>query len=294
MNELPPTDLRALRTRLRAALPTLPGTEALLHWLDGLPMPERPVGDDLRLEVAVSADVQRITLSASSPSSQLVTRTARFLAEADVSETEMRKFAQAYEDLEPDRLGSWLEIGPQGIDGGWQIPGPLSLDAVSSFAPEGEPRELLLDWARDHRIDTCLLIKRSVGETAAYTELLLPLPSGDARTQLAAALAGFDAVGAVGLPEAIREAVQRHARGPMALSAWLVPDGLAKVGLMLSNPGQELQMALLQAVGQPDADLDRFMVELGVVSPERIEIQELADGIELELHFGLGAVEPPH
>lgn len=289
-----PTDLRALRTRLRAALPTLPGTEALLHYLDGLPMPERAEAGDLRVEVAVSADVQRITLQATAPANQLVTRTARFLAEADVSDEEMKHFAQAYDQLEPDRLGSWLEIGPQGIDGGWVMPGPLPLDAVQAFAPEGEPREQLLAWAKDHGIDSCLLVKRSVGETAAYTELLLPLPAGDARTQLAAAVAGFDAVGAVGLPQGFREAVQRHARGAMALSAWLVPDGLAKIGLMLAAPSTELQMSLLLAAGQADADLDRFMVELGEITAERIEIQELADGIELELHFGLGAAVPTH
>jgi hypothetical protein len=289
-----PNDLRALRTRLRGALPTLPGTEALLHYLDGLPMPERSEAGDLRVEVAVSADVQRITLSATAPASQLLTRTARFLAEADVTDAEMQHFAKACDQLEPDRLGSWLEIGPQGIDGGWLMPGPLTLEAVRAFAPEGEPHEQLMAWASDHGIETCMMIKRSVGETAAYTELLLPLPSGDARTQLEAALAGFDAVGAVGLPQGFRDAVQRHARGPMALSAWLVKDGLAKIGLMLTTPTTELQMSLLEAAGQADAELDRFMAELGEVVPQRMEIQELADGIELELYFSLGAAEPTH
>lgn len=292
MSSESPNDLRALRARIRNALPTLPGSEALLHWLDGLPLPTGPAAEDLRLEVSVSADVQRVTLSATAPAAYLVTRTARFLAEADVSDKEMAFFASAFQELEPARLGSWIEIGPLGIDGGWLMPGPMLLDAARAFVPAGEPQEQLLEWTRKHDITTCLLIKRSVGDHAPYTELVLPLPGGDVRSQLSLAQQGFEAMGALGLPEAVSRAVARHSRGAMSLSAWLVPDGLAKAGILLTGPDPELQSALMQALSVPEGELDRFNAALGRAGPDRIEVQELADGVELELHFSLTAPEP--
>lgn len=275
---------RLVRARVRAALPELAGLDALLHWLDGLPQG----ASDLQLHLAASADGERVTLSAVGPTSTLLGRTARYLAEAGVNEHELQRFATACEALQPDVLGSWVEVGPAGIDGGWILPGPWPLASFRDLLPEGESTEQLCTWAETHKLEGCLLLKRAVGDQAAYTEVVLPMPAGTVRRQLACVSEAADMLGAEGWPEPLLTAVERHARGPMALSVWLVPDGLAKLGLVLQGPAPELQAELLALLGEPEAAADRLTAALGSAGPTHIELQELSEGLDLELHFGLG------
>ncbi len=285
-------DLRSARNRLRNALPTVPGVDALLHWLDGVPTGTVAQESAMHLSASVSANIQRISLYAWAAAPALVARTARFLAEAEVSETEMLRFAAAFGALEPDRVGSWIEIGPLGIDGGWIMPGPIDLQQAQTFLPPGSPRDNLLAWARRHDISNCLQLRRAVGEQAAYSEVLLPMPAGDPRHQMAMAMQAIEAMGAEPIPLEIRQDMLRLNRGPVLLSAWLVPDGLAKVGVQLPGPAPELQTLLLQAIAQPESDLDLFTAALGANGPDRIEIQELASGLDVELHFDLSDLAP--
>lgn len=279
---------RLVRARIRTALPELAGLDALLHWLDGLPQG----ASELQLHLAASADVERVTLSVVGPMSNLLGRTARYLAEAGVSEHELHQLAATCEVLQSDMLGSWVEAGPAGIDGGWILPGPWPLASVRDLLPNGESTEQLCAWAAAHELGQCLLLKRAVGDQAAYTELMLPMPPGTVRSQLACASEAAAMLGAEGWPEPLLAAVERHARGPMALSAWLVPDGLAKLGLLLQGPAPELQAELLALLGEPEAAVDRLTAALGSAGPTHIELQELPEGLDLELHFGLGEPSP--
>jgi hypothetical protein len=284
---LPTAELRLVRARIRAALPELAGVDALLHWLDGLPQGT----PDLQLHLAASANVERVTLSAVGPTATLLGRTARFLAEAGVSEHELRRFATACEALQPEVLGSWVEVGPAGIDGGWVLPGPWPLASVRDLLPEGESTDQLWAWASAHEVEQCLVLKRAAGEQALYVELVLPLPPGSVRSQFVCAADAADRLGAEGWPQPLRDAVEHHARGALALSVWLVPDGLAKLGLWLPGPAPELQAALLGLLGEPEAAADQLTAALGSAGPTQLELQELPEGLDLELHFGLG--EPP-
>lgn len=309
-----PTRRAALevRRRLRLAAAELPATHdesavagsgrqnqgaAMLgRWLESLPLPEPDVAvDAVTLSVTVASDLQRLAVRAAGPTPILGPHAVRFLEQAGADDDERARLSAAVDQLAPDRMGTWLEIGPEGTDGGWLVRGPLPLAAVRAFLPDGEGSDLLMDWAARHEIDTCLTLQRSVNQGTPYLDLSLPLPRSltglpgdDARHQLTAALLAFEVLGAPVPPEAVRRAVLQHGAGGMRLTAWLAEAGPARVGVRIPNPDEALLTALTQAAGPHDETaLAVFTAAAGLGPPSWVETFRHATGLGAELQYAL-------
>ena len=269
--------------------------EAIRAWLAALPAPRLGAWPDLALATAITFDQQRLTLRAAGATMRMAGPTRGFLESAGGAGPELRALDHVLADLDPIALGSWLETGPQGVDGGWFLPAPMHLDQILTLLPVSDARDGLLDWARGLGIDQCLGLRRSVNAAAPYTELTLPLPDGDALEQVTRILLLFEALDVPTPPEAVRRALLREVETPLAVSAWLLPEGLAQLSILIHDPGEALLTALGVAVGHPLDRLRPFTNALGAGhQPMAVELQRTADAWVAELHVEVREHEPPN
>jgi hypothetical protein len=288
------------RQDLLNALSLLPGhpraeRDAIESWLNALPAPRLGQWPDMALAASVTLDQKRLTLRAAGATQRMAASTRAFLQQAGGAQEELARLDMALAQLDPLVLGSWLEIGPQGVDGGWFLPSPMQVSDAISLLPEGDAVNAVLLWAAEHEIDVCLGVRRSVNAAAPYADLTLPLPDGQAHEQLAAALLLFDAMGAPTLPEALRRAIMRDLESPLAISAWLLPEGLAQLSVLIHDPSEELLTAAGIACGVSAEGIRPFVNACGPGQvPMALEIQRTAEGLQAELHLEVREAEPPN
>ena len=287
------------RHDLLNALSLLPGhpraeREAIESWLNALPAPRLGQWPDMALAASVTLDQRRLTLRAAGATQRMAASTRAFLQQAGGAQEEITRLDLALAELDPLVLGSWLEVGPQGVDGGWFLPSPLPVADALSLLPPSDALDAVLHWADDQQIDVCLGVRRSVNAAAPYADLTLPLPDGQAHEQLAAALQLFDALGAQTLPEPLRRAIMRNLDSPLAVSAWLLPEGLAQLSVLIHDPSEALLTAAGIACGVSAEGIRPFVNSCapGQV-PMALEIQRTAEGLQAELHLEVREAEPP-
>ncbi len=288
------------RQELLNAIALLPGHSpaeraAIDVWLNALPAPRMGQWPDMALAASVTLDQRRLTLRAAGATLRMAQSTRAFLQQAGGDPTELATLDHALHTLDPIVLGSWLEVGPQGVDGGWFLPSPMHLGEIASLLPQSDALEGLLRWAMEQGIDQCLGLRRSVNAAAPYTDLTLPLPDGLAHEQLAATLVLFDALGAQTLPEPLRRAILRELDAPLAVSAWLLPEGLAQLSVLIHDPSDALLTAAGIACGTTAEGIRPFINACGPGQvPMALEIQRTADALQAELHLEVREAEPPN
>lgn len=275
--------------------------EAIRAWLDALPAPKAVhIGQgaqwpDLALAAAITLDQQRLTLRAAGATYRMAGATRSFLHQAGGAEGELLAMEGVLKDLDPIVLGSWLEVGPQGVDGGWFLPAPCDLQEVLALLPACEARDGILAWARAQNIDQCLGLRRSVNASAPYTELTLPLADGDALQQVTSLLLLFELL-EVPIPSAnLRRALLREVDTPLAISAWLLPEGLAQLAVLVQQPSETLLQFGAQLVGAQLGNLQPFLRACDVENaPTMLELARTAENWVAELHVELREHEPPN
>lgn len=288
------------RHDLLNAVSLLPGRsvaerEAVEAWLGALPAPRLGQWPDMALAASVTLDQKRLTLRAAGATQRMSASTRAFLQQAGGAPQELTRLDLALAQLDPLVLGSWLEVGPQGVDGGWFLPSPVHVADVLPLLPPGDALDALLLWAAEQEIDVCLGVRCSVNAAAPYADLTLPLPDGQAHEQLAAALQLFDALGAQTLPEPLRRAIMRDLDSPLAISAWLLPEGLAQLSVLIHDPSDALLTAAGIACGVSADGIRPFVNACGPGQvPMALEIQRTAEGLQAEVHLEVREAEPPN
>ena len=294
---LQPDDPRQELLNAIALLPAQSASErqAVDVWLNALPAPRLGAWPDMALAASVTLDQRRLTLRAAGATLRMASATRAFLQLAGGEPSEIAALDEALQVLDPIVLGSWLEVGPQGVDGGWFLPSPMPLDEVVALLPVSDALVVLLQWAAERGIDQCLGLRRSVNGAAPYTEITLPLPDGMAHEQLGQTLVLFDALDAKTLPEPLRRAILRELDAPLAVSAWLLPEGLAQLNVLIHDPSDALLTAAGLAVGAHADGIRPFVNACGPGQlPMALEIQRTADALNAELHLEVREGEPPN
>lgn len=288
------------RRELLAAIHLLPARsraerEAAEAWLGGLPAPRLGLWPDVALAASVTLGDQRLTLRAAGSTLRMAAATRGFLQQAGGDASELRVLDHVLAKLEPIVLGSWLEVGQQGVDGGWFLPAPAELSEVREWLPPSDALDSLLHWADQHAIGQCLHLRRSVNEAAPYTDLTLPIPDGDALEQVTSTLLLFETLGAKPLPEPLRRALLREVASPLAVSAWLLHEGLAQLSVLIHDPSEALLGVAALACGTSVAAVRPFANACAAGrSPRALEIQRTADGLIAELHLEVREPDPPN
>ncbi len=282
------------RTRMEEAieatdLADLEGIEVLYGWLDQQPLPEDdPAVGEASLVVALAADVSRVTWYAAGSPDAYAEATGAFLAQAGATEEALHTLADAGKALEPARVGSWVELTEEDLDGGWYLPVSLPFQRARNYAPPGPVSEALGVWARRCGAAAAAQLRRSVEEERPRTELTIPLPGGDAAQQRGLAKQAFAAVGAPWFSPQVEAALASVPAGQLALIVALTPAGLYRAGV-LAPAGALTDLDALLAGGARghEETLEAFDEALGGGGPQWIAISQYAQGLGVELLYEL-------
>ncbi len=282
------------RTRMEEAieateLADLEDIDVLYEWLDGQPLPEDDPGvGEASLVVALSADVRRVTWYAAGPPEAFAEATGAFLAQAGATEEALSTLADAGKALEPARVGSWVELSEEDLDGGWYLPVSIPFQRARNYAPPGAVAEALGVWARRCGAAAAAQLRRSVEEERPRTELTIPLPGGDAAQQRSLAQQAFAAVGAPWFGADVERALSTVPAGQLALVVALTRAGLHRAGVLAptaSLAGLD-ELVGRVAAGQEET-LEAFDEALGGGGPQWVAISQYAQGLGIELLYEL-------
>lgn len=185
------------RLNLQISVSQLPVVEEWMdarlgRWLESVPLPPELAGPPARFLVAVASDLSRLRWSASGHPSGFIPKLAAYLSAEKVSAEEIEIINQLGEALEPDTIGSWIEVRGGAVHTGWQM-----LDRES--APEvlallGDRAADLAEAVTAAGILRCTRIARQVGEGAGW-QLDLELTGAPEEDALAAASAALEVLG---------------------------------------------------------------------------------------------------
>ncbi len=281
-----------VRGRVIAGLRALPladdeDAEILVRWLEVQPEPEEAgEADPTTWTVGLSSDGSRLTWYAAGPTELFVPTIGAFLMEAGASDEELENMAAAGEHLEPKAAGSWIELSAGGLDGGWFFPSPAPLAKARAYVAQHPVAAQLLEWARRCSAQSAAQLRRSVTAGEEVTELLLPIPGRDRAQDLDLAKHGLEMVGAPWFGAGVARALADADDSSRLLVAALTGAGLARAGVLLTEPSPHTARALaLLAPGASARALDRFEAALGVAGPQWAAAIQRPEGFSVELYY---------
>jgi len=264
-----------------------PAGEHLECWLNSLFTPDDLAGDrPLDVEVALAADLTRLTCRTTRTAHGFRQHIKTFLAEYEFSESETWRFEEIAARVRPAQVGSWIELAEEGLDAGWYLPGPIALGPALAAVDPSPDRDLFAAWAGEQDIQVCRRMGRSLAEDSASTELRLALPQASIEQGLQAALDLFSRLSLPLPSDTALNAMLRQGRGALELVIGLDAESTIRLGLLLSNPSSELMLRLCRAAGiNQDEALATFEGYLGVGGCSTVEYQLLAEGFGVELGY---------
>lgn len=260
---------------------------ALKEWLEAIPT----IGDfadnqDAKLQVSLTADLQRLTWRSSGKTTGFFPKMQQFLANSSIPDAARTLMVQMGNQLEPETVGMWIELMQENLDIGCFFPGSLPLQRVLAFANASSTREALQSWTNRANCNVCTEFGLSLGGGSYILTFLIPLSGSTAMEQLNLGLEAFSTLNAPALPQQVTDLLEANAKLDLLLSVWLGHDGLTKIGLLIPHPDTDLMLRLCSIGGRNnDQDLAKFEGGLGVQQPAYIECQQLATGFGVELHY---------
>lgn len=293
INELT-SDPKHYQIPLRAAVSTLPLDQeiqaALYAWLTALPQAleaeDTPLGP---FTAALAGSRDRITWQVSAPAEPFSLRLDRYLADFPITEASYADLQAAMDDQQPQQAGSWIIARPQIFEPGWFIYPPSGkLSKIRQLLPVSDDLYRLLDWSKKNRVDQCIRVGRSLISSDGFTDLVLRISANSPAGALEAGMALFDALDLPDPSEEVSQVLQMNQEPELLVSLWLTNAGVAKAGLVMTEPDTDMSLHLLDAVGQADDDaLALFEGVLDKDGPDALEYQQLAGGESAELHYDI-------
>ena len=115
-----------VRLNLQVSLSALPFVEesmdvALGEWLDSVPLPPESAGRPAQFLASIGADIQRLRWSAAGSPTGFIPKLSDYLTRAKVSPGEIEKINVIGGTLEPETIGSWIEVRGGQVFHGWQL-----------------------------------------------------------------------------------------------------------------------------------------------------------------------------
>lgn len=260
---------------------------SLLAWLRELPGPEEQ--DDVieYLDVTLSGRGDRFAVRALGPADRMIPGMAEFFGDMGASPDALERLGALGATLDPDTLGSWLEVRDGAANGGWWVDAG-SLAHLEAFLDDGAQWEALRDWAQASGVEIFLEAGRSVADGEGQLIATFPLPGDDALGQVQSALSLFDALGAAQPPDDALAALMNGRHDGLEATLWLAPGGVVKSGLRALQPSLSLVIELAEASGGANLDLVAQVQGLLLMDdPWAVETHVRADGPGIELTYRL-------
>jgi hypothetical protein len=159
------SDALTRRLNLQISVSKLPVVEEWMdtklgRWLDSIPLPPELAGPPVQFLATVATDLSRVRWSAAADPSGVIPKLAAYLSQSKVSEEEIELINEIGGRLEPEMVGSWVEVRDGDVFTGWQMLDREDVAEVLGLI--GDPGELAARIAAAG-LTRCTRIARQVG-----------------------------------------------------------------------------------------------------------------------------------
>ena len=182
-------------------------------------------------------------------------------------EEEIEKLNQVGEKINPDRIGSWINVSEMGgIDGGWCFTFPVDIKVALPAIEQGNSVDNLLNWCEKHNVTECYYLARDMGaEPPRQTEVKIHIPPTN--NLLETVIDAYDMCGFPHPPEGALNAL-REAKA-LNLSINITEDDFVRISVSIPNPSLEIIKKFAPT------DVEKIQNTLGQVSA--VEFQYLKE-----------------
>ena len=278
----PHTDLmqRALSTRLclQISLSALPLVKEwmdgkLTRWLESVPLPpELPSGMRAEFRVSIASDLSRLTWRAFGAPRGFVPKLSHYLQSSGVASADMALLNELGEKLEPELVGSWIQVVDDELRTGWEFCEVQKLVHLVPQLGQQQATIELLSWIAGQSIAEFKRFRQAVGENP-FSELELVLPGDSVADQLAIASTAVSQLVDATLPDGVTAALQDGGASAVTVVVAIFDGGIQSVGVRSTGLRMDAVSGLCDETGAP---YDNRLAQLeGVLQADGIELAEV-------------------
>jgi hypothetical protein len=280
-------ELARPRVQMSLALePTHVGMEQrslLESWLATFPTHHPDGPNPLDLAVAVSLDLREVTWRVAGPTERMLFDLRQSFDLLGVATERRELFGRIGEELYPERVGAWLQVGAD-TDAAWSVPGLLEVGDLDDLVPLGLPADLPT-WCRDVGADAVVALEGGLGATEFVGVTVRPAQQEPFEDpfELDRLLRSLGAA----VPADLVVAMTDGHVGDHWMSATFDAGGLLGLSVLAVHPAASLTIALARAMSIDDDGLDRLAAvdaALGGTPPALVGLEIWADGIRIRRH----------
>lgn len=119
-------DALTCRLNLQISVSKLPIVEEWMdtrlgRWLDSVPLPPELRGPPVQFLATVATDLSRVRWSAAADPSGVIPKLAEYLEACKINSAELERINEIGGRLEPELVGSWIEVSGGAVHTGWQM-----------------------------------------------------------------------------------------------------------------------------------------------------------------------------
>jgi hypothetical protein len=267
----------AIRINLQIVISSIPSIGEdmdmpLSRWLDAVPLPpEMPGGMPPTMVVRLTTELNGMGWSAYGAPAGMIPKMADYFQKCGMVGDDLALINAMGEALEPNQVGSWIEVVDGGMRTGWQFREPMELARIAPHLGNDLVVTKLMMFTAKRDIERYRGFVQSVktpkGSTTG-TLVELELPGDTAAAQVALAAEGFKDLGGTELPSALSDVLGASRDADVSFGVELVAGAVANV--QVAGPGIHLdEVAKLCAaleISYTDrvADLERMLGADGV------------------------------
>lgn len=128
---------------------------------------------DIQFDFSFSEDFNKLYWNSAGPQYLMIQQLVDFFYIVGAPEEEIEKLNVVGENINPDRIGSWINVSEKGgIDGGWCFTFPIGLDIAIDSVETGPVCEQIKTWGKKNDISECFYLARDMGaEPPRQTEI---------------------------------------------------------------------------------------------------------------------------
>jgi hypothetical protein len=297
----------AIRINLQIVISSIPsiGEEMdtpLSRWLDALPLPpEMPGGIAPTLVVRLRSDLEGMGWSAYGAPAGMIPKMADYFQKCGMVGDDLALINAMGEALEPDTVGSWIEVVEGRMRTGWQFRERMALSRIGPHLGDSLTVTRLMMFTAKHDIEDYKSFVQAVttpkgSTTSTLIELALPAESAAAQVALAEEL--FRDLGGVELPPTLAARLGRSEIPDVTIAAQFTGGAITRVevGSRLANGDELAQLCGELAIPYSDrlvdlermlgADgIDRFVYQAGTGRPSSITVDLIPGVIDRQPGF---------
>lgn len=280
----------AIRINLQIVISSIPSIEEemdmpLSRWLDAVPLPpEMPGGIAPTLLVRLRTDLEGMGWSAFGKPAGMIPKMADYFQKCGMVGDDLALINAMGEALEPNCVGSWIEVVGGAMRTGWQFRERMALARLAPHLGSSLVVTKLMMFTAKRDVEEYRSLIQTVttpkGGTASSL-IELALPGDTAAAQVALAAAAFADLGEVELPARLAEVIAASEVADVSVAAELGNEAITAI--------------TVAAPGIHTDDLAKLCGELGLPYSDRVgELERMlgADGV-YRFAYTAGKGRPP-